>query len=172
MYKKSIIYLILLFNLQILLAQNSNQKTSDIQINVLTESLEKTKNPQQLSLEINKNTLTTPGYLSINFENVDAILTLVTAKLNNQELWLINNSTSANNDKVLAWNFDKDSQQLYLYPHDLNSTYILEINIQVNFKNVSAIENQQSATIILTSEISGQTFEALPTGNGSEIQLS
>lgn len=171
MYKKSIICFIILFNLQFLLAQNSNQKTSDIQINVITESLEKTKNPQQLTIEINKNTLNTPANLSVEIENVDADLTLVSAKLNNQDLWLINTSTSANNDKVLAWSYDKETQQLKLYPYNWNSTYILEIDVQVNMKNISQIENQQSTNIILISEISGGTFEALPTGNGSEIQL-
>lgn len=171
MNKNIIIFLILIFNLQILIAQNNNRTTSEIQINVLTESLEKTKQPQELSIEVNKNNLESPKNISISIEDVQSNLTLVSAKLNNQDLWLINSTTAANNEKVVAWNFDEETDQIQLFPFNWNSPYILELNIQVNLKNLSALENQQSTNIILTSELSSGIYEALPTGNGSEIQL-
>jgi len=157
--------------LLICIKRNDNQKTSDIQINVKTESLEKTKQAQQLSLEINKNSLDTPEYLSITIDNIESILTLVSAKRNNEDLWLLNSSSPSSNEKVISWNFDKEKSQLNIYPYNWNSAYVLDLNIQVNFKNISSIESETSTTIILTAELGGRLFEALPSGEGNNIQI-
>lgn len=171
MKKFYIIIIVFLVNIQLLYAQNDNPKTSDIQINVKTESLEKTKQAQQLSLEINKNSLDTPGYLSIAFDNIESVLTLVSAKRNNEDLWLLNSSSPSSNEKVINWNFDKENSQLNIYPYNWNSTFVLDLNIQVNIKNISSIESETSTTIVLTTELGGSLFEALPTGQGNNIQI-
>ena len=166
-----IVSLVILINLQLIYAQNSNRKTSDIQINVNTESLEKSIQPQELLVEINKNIQVTPGFMSIGIENIESGLTLVSAKLNNEDLWLINSTASSTNEKVVAWNYDKENSRLVIYPYSWNSPYILDLNIQVNLKNISSIEDNTSTSIVLTSEISGRLFDALPTGRGNEIQI-
>ena len=166
-----IVFLVFLINLQIVQGQNATQRTSEIQINVKTESLERTIQSQQLSLEINKNNLEKPGYLSIAIEDIETALTLVSAKLNNEDLWLINSRTSSSNEKVIAWNFDKENSRLEIYPYNWNSPYILDLNIQVNLKNISSIESNTSTTISLNTELGGSLFEALPTGRGNIIQI-
>jgi len=171
MNKFYIVFLVFLINLQILTAQNNNRSTSEIQINVKTESLEKTIQPQELSVEINKNNQETPGFLSIGFDDIESSLTLVSAKLNNVDLWLINTTTSATNEKVVAWNFDKENSRLVIYPYSWNSPYILDLNIQVNLKNISSVKSNTSTAIILTTELRGSLFDALPTGRGNEIQI-
>jgi len=171
MQKFYIVIIVFLVSIQVIFAQNENPKTSDIQINVKTESLEKTKQPQQLSVEINKNSLDTPEYLSISIDNIESVLTLVGVKRNNEDLWLLNSSSPSSNEKVIAWNFDKENSQLNIYPYNWNSTYVLDLNIQVNFKNISSIESETTTTIILTAELGGRLFEALPSGQGNNIQI-
>lgn len=171
MHKLYVVFLVLLFNLQFLNAQGTNQKTSEIQINVKTESIEKSIQPQELSLEINKNNQETPGFLSIEIENIESVLTLVSVKRNNEDLWLLNSSTASSNEKVIAWEFDKENSRIIVYPYNWNSPYTLDLNIQVNLKNISSIENNISTSIVLTTEMSGGLFDALPTGRGNEIQI-
>lgn len=166
-----IVLLIVFINLQLIYAQSANRKSTDIQISVNTESIEKTIQPQDLVVEISKNYLGRPGFMSIGIENVNAGLTLVSSKLNNDDLWLINSSTSSTNEKVIAWEFDEENSRILLYPYNWNSPYILELNIQVNLKNLSLIENYDNANVILTSEISNELVDALPTGNGNVIQI-
>jgi len=171
MNKFFVVFFILLLSFQFLKAQNSNRKTSEIQINVKTEALEKTLQPQELSCEINKNNQETPGYLSIGIENIDSDLTLVSAKLRDEDLWLINSTVSSTNENVVAWNFDKENSRLVIYPYRWNSPYVLDLNIQVNVKNIPLIENISIATVSLIIELSGGLFEALPSGQGNEIQI-
>ncbi|MCK5032341.1 MAG: hypothetical protein KAS18_01875 [Calditrichia bacterium] len=171
MKKLYIVSLVILINLQFLYAQNINRKTSDLQINVNTESLEKSIQPQELLVEINKNIQVTPGFMSIVIENLESGLTLVSAKLNNEDLWLINSTASSTNEKVVAWNYDKENSSLIIYPYNWNSPYILDLNIQVNLKNISSIDSNTSTAIILATELGGSLFEALPTGRGNNIQI-
>ena len=167
-----IVLLLFFVNLQFLNAQNANRKSTDIQINVNTESIEKTIQPQELLVEINKNIQAKPGYMSIGIENVDAGLTLVGAKLNNEELWLINSATSSTNEKVVAWDFEEENSRLVIYPFNWNSPYLLDLKIQVNLKNLSSIENNNNVTVVLTSQLLNELVEALPTGNGNVIQIN
>lgn len=170
--KKIIILLIfLLFGLQTTNAQNTNQKTAEIQISVKTEFLEKKIQSQQLLVEINKNNNDTTGYFGIEIKNTESTLTLVSAKRNNEDLWLLNSKSSVANENVLAWNFDKNNSKLILYPYNWNSPYLLDLNIQVNLKNISTIESNSSPEIILTAEVEGKLFEANPTGQGNKIQI-
>ena len=162
---------VLFFNIYALFSQDANQKTSNIQINVKTEFLEKTKLSQQLSLEIDKNTLDIPEFLSITFDNIESVLTLISAKRNNEDLWLLNSSSASSNEKVINWNYDKENSRLFLYPYNWNSTYVLDLNIQVNFRNVSGLENVNSTNIVLNTELNGNILEALPTGRGNNIQI-
>jgi hypothetical protein len=171
MKKLCVVFLLLLINNQLLTAQNTNRRTSDIQINVKTESLEKSIQPQQLLCEINKNNQETPLSLSIGIENVDSDLTLVSAKINNTDLWLINSTVAATNDKVIAWNFDKENSRLLIYPYSWNSPYVLDLDIQVNLKNISSIETNSTTSITLTSELRSGLVDALPAGRGNEIQI-
>ena len=166
-----IVLLIVFINLQLIYAQSANRKSTDIQISVNTESIEKTIQPQELVMEINKNIQGQPGFMSVGFENVESGLTLVSAKLNNDELWLINSAASSTNEKVIAWDFDEENSRLVLYPYNWNSPYVLELNIQVNLKNLSSIENSDNANVILTSKLSNEMVDALPTGNGNVIQI-
>jgi hypothetical protein len=171
MHKLHVVLLVFLINLQFINAQSINQKTSEIQINVKTESIEKSIQPQELSLEISKNNQETPGFLSLGIENVESELTLVSAKLNGEELWLIKATTSSTNNKVVVWDFDKENSSLIIYPYNWNSPYVLDLNMQVNLKSISSIESNTSTSIVLTAEISSELFDALPTGRGNEIQI-
>jgi hypothetical protein len=171
MNKLYVVFFVFLIGFQLITAQNSNRKTSDIQINVNTESIEKTIQPQELLVEINKNIQAKPGYMSIGIENIDMGLTLVGAKINNEELWLINSAISSTNEKVIAWDFDEENSRLVIYPFNWNSPYLLDLKIQVNLKNLSSIDNNNNVTVILTSQLSNELVDALPTGNGNDIQI-
>ena len=171
MKKYYIIIIAFVVFIQVMYAQNDIQKTSDVQIDVKTEFLEKTKQPQQLSVQINKNSFETPGYFSIALDNIESVLTLLSAQRNNEDLWLLNSTSASSNEKVITWNFDKENSRLNIYPYNWNSTYVLDLNIQVNFKNISSIENETSTIVVLTAELGGSLFEALPSGEGNNIQI-
>ncbi len=152
-------------------AQTSYPQTSDIRFDVNTESLELTNKPQELAITIDKLNQEKPGSIKIDFEKIESVFTLISARLNGEELWLIKTNTSATNPKVLAWNFDKTDLKLVLYPSNWASPYSIELLIQVNIKNSSSMKDIESDIVNLKCELASGTFEALPSGNGNEIQI-
>ena len=169
--KKYFIICVLIISSTFISAQNSNPTTNDIQYSVLSESIEKTNEAQELIIEIRKNTIETPNYIVVSLENMDSFLTLFEAKLDNEDLWLLKSNVASKDEKIIAWDYDKKTSQLFIYPYNWKTNYTLELNIQVNIKDISSVENKNSERVVVTADINDQLLNASATGRGNEIQI-
>lgn len=154
---------------QSVISQQVTEPTTDVLIEVKNETLEITVAPQNLSLELTKSSLEYPQSFSLSFENSESIFTLVNAELNEEKLWLLQSSSSANNEKVLTWNFDKDESKLTLYPYNWSSPYVLKLDVQVNLKKTHNLKKDNNEKINLIMELNDRLLEATPNGRGNQF---
>ncbi len=152
-------------------AQTVIPKNSDIKIEVKTDTLQITANPQIISIEITKEAVENPHSFRIKFNKIESFWTLINASLNGEKLWLIQANSSATNEKVLAWNYDKNESKLILFPFRWSTPYYLEIDVQINMKNISSLKKETAAKVNLLAELPEGLFEAMPVGDGNVISL-
>ena len=78
--------------------------------------------------------------LSIRLEKIDAVLNLLAAKANNEPLWLIRTDSVVNRENVIAWDYDRTTANLILYPANIKNPFVLDLEIQINLNKPESID--------------------------------
>ena len=151
--------------------QDEAPPTESVNVEVLTESLQITNKAQIISVRINCESVENVQFLSMKFSKSDAVWSVVSARLNDGQLWLIKADTEQNTEKVMAWNYDSVKKELLLYPGNWPAGYSLDVDIQVNFTDLISLKDQNVETIISEINLDGTTFRCSEVGRGSTIDL-
>lgn len=172
MIKKSPIKFIafLLFS-TVLFAQEENLVTSEINFEVVSESLQITKKPQTVSVRITCGSGEFVQFFNLRFAETDAVWSLISARLNGDSLWLIQSNSAPSQNKVLSWETEKGKSQLILYPAAWQSDYVLDLEIQINLEKTSDIVKDTDDTILLGANLPSGSYECSPAGRGNIISV-
>jgi hypothetical protein len=154
-----------------LLAQTERPTTYDLTIEVLNEALKSNKDPQIISAIIQCGSAQDLQVLTLKMNNLKSVWSVISAKLNEQALWLIKSDVSANNEKVLAWNHETGSSELKLYPSVWQVPYVLELEIQINVTNTNRSLKEQSETLNMEATISGVSYRCAADGRGNQLNI-
>ena len=155
--------------ISILPAQQNKPTTSDISIEVITETIQITNKPQIILIRITCSSITDLQYLSMKYTNSSANWSLISALLNGESLWLLQSDSASDNDKVLAWNSNKNESNFLLYPSDWQTIFTLDLEIQINLMNISSLTIDSQDQIILDAIYNCITYECITSGRGNTI---
>ena len=116
------IVFVILYPLMNCFAQQTIPLRSDILFNVQLDSLERTKNSQEIILSIIKNTSDPVQSFILNIDQTDMAWNVISAELNGEPLWLVLSDTKKAKDNVISWRYDKTDHTLRFYPGNWQST--------------------------------------------------
>ncbi len=156
----------------VLFAQQENLVISEINFEVVSESLQITKKHQTVSLRITCGSGEFVQFFNLRFAGTDPVLSLISARLNGDSLWLIQSNSAPSQNEVLAWEFENSKCQLILYPAAWQSTYVLDLEIQINLEHSSNIVKDTDETILLGANLPSGSYECSPAGRGNRISLN
>lgn len=160
-----------LLGLTIAFGQQITSQTNSVRAEVVTAELAKSAKPQSLSVTINCDELQKVSQFNLSINNADCRFALRSARLNNEELWLMRADAEAPNDKVLAWSESFDGKKLLLYPSAWNAPYILELDVQVTLKNSETLSKDQLLGFLVEAGYGNQIYQALPSGRGVDVKI-
>ena len=95
--------------------------------------------------------------------------TLVSARLNNESIWLVNADSKSERENVLAWNYDAEQSLLRLYPSDWQSGYDLELTVRVSILQPGLVKKSDTRSIALEADLGGTKYHCSPSGSGSDM---
>lgn len=172
MVKRTAIIIILFASFPLfLLAQTDRPITYDLTIEVLNETLKSNKDPQNIIVIINCNSAQDLQALTLKMNKMKSVWSVISAKINEQTLWLIKADVSASNDKVLAWNHKTESSELKLYPSAWQVPYVLELEIQLNLNDTNGSLKESTETLIMEATVSGTSYQCATEGRGNQLNL-
>ena len=105
----------------------------------------------------------------MKYANSSANWSLISALLNGESLWLLQSDSASDNDRVLAWNSNKNESNFLLYPSDWQTIFTLDLEIQINLMNISSLTIDSQDQIILDAIYNGITYECITSGRGNTI---
>jgi hypothetical protein len=152
-------------------SQQVKPVTADIALEVITQSLKLSQEPQRLVLKISCQSAQEIQCFDLKLTTVQAIWSVVSATLNDQSLWLIKSGMSVNQDKILAWDFSTEDSKLSLFTHPWQVPYVLQLELQVNLKNINELSEDYADNLILESIMSGESFQCSTIGRGNRINF-
>jgi hypothetical protein len=163
------ITIMILFSLSV--AQENPPRTDDVQIEVLTTSLDKSSKAQILQVEITCNNSLPGQKLNLTLNAVSGIYVPVSAERNDEALWLIKSEEANDNEEILSWQ-TIDNTQLQLSPGNWATPYRLDLQIQISLTNLKDMANVTTTDVELILTGSGEEQLATPTGRGNQISLN
>ena len=166
-----IIFLVIMIIPFVLLAQDTKPNTSALSFEVLNEALKMSKEPQSIKILLNCDGSQDLELVIIKMPQMQAIWSVVSAKFNDQLLWLIKSQSSSNNSNVLAWDLDKQNSELILYPNEWSTPYVLELDIQLNMKDIQDSQKDTDETINMEAVIAGVSYHCSPSGRGNQLRM-
>jgi hypothetical protein len=157
---------LLLFSLS---AQDNLPVYSSVQYEVQADSLLKTNEPQTISISISSNSSTGIDAYELKINSLKVLWTIVSANLNSEPIWLINEDTNPDKENVLAWNYDPEENLLRVYPSDWQAGYDLELITRMSLLQPGLIDRSDSKNLSLETELGGVKYRCLPRGSGDNL---
>ena len=152
-----------------LYAQDTLPVNSAMQYEVQADSLLKSNQPQNLQIIISCNSSAGLNFYEIKINGLKVLWTLVSAKLNEQPVWLVNSNTRTDNNKVLAWYYDSEQSLLRLYPAEWEATYVLDLTVSASILQPAKLSKSDSKLVSLEADLGGQKFTCVTTESGGEM---
>jgi hypothetical protein len=169
MNKNIFIFVSILIFTPILSAQDIKPVLSTVKYQIVTESVLVSNDPQTLDIEINKETNEDIQSFILATTNLKTDLFVVSAKLNDEQIWLIRSDKAAKHNEVLAWNYNRKSSQLKLFPPGWRSNYRLELTLQINLIDEASDKDGENRSILAEAEVQGRTYLCTVQGRGNEV---
>ena len=166
-----ITFLILMIYPFLLIAQDTKPTTSALTFEVLSTSLQMSKEPQNIRIIISCNGSQDIESLTLKMTQIKALWSVVSAKLNNQPLWLIKSENMSNKDDVLAWNLSAQDSELILFPNEWSTPYVMELEIQLNLNDPKISQKEASTNITMEASMAGESYHCSPTGRGNQLSV-
>ena len=161
MFKKLSLFFFLIINLM-------SQTATDIQYELVTESITIGDEPYMVQVELQVQSSREIDLITLNFDSLNSQMHLVAAVLNGQDLWLVRREDKAANDKVLAWMFDDTDKQLVIYPDTWSAPYQLVLDIQVTL-----MRNQPVSSVLqMAAQINNSKLPCQTVGRGNSIRFT
>jgi hypothetical protein len=152
-----------------LFAQDNLPVTSTVEYEVRADSLLKTNQPQELKILISCNSPGGQEAYEIKIYDLKVLWTLVSAKLNDEQIWLVNGDSKSENEQVLTWQNDSAQNLLRLYPADWQSGYRLEVTVRASILEPALLKRTGSRIVALETDSGGQKFQCSTTGSGRDM---
>lgn len=163
------IILVIGLSLVSLFAQDNLPVYSAVQYEVRADSLLKTNQPQDVTISISCNSSGGLDAYEIKIYDLKVLWTLVSAKLNDEAIWLVNAKSKSENEKVVAWHYDKDQNLLRFYPVDWQSGYSLELTVRASILQPALLENNDSKIVSLETDVGGQKYQCSTIRSGGDM---
>lgn len=154
-----------------LFAQDTKPTTSSLTFEVLNTSLKMSKEPQNINILINCDGSQNIEAVTLKITQIKAVWSVVSAKLNDQSLWLIKSEDGGNKSNVLAWNLNTQDSELILFPNEWSTPYTMELEIQLNLDDIKNSQNEVPTTIIMEAIMAGISYQCSPTGRGNQLNM-
>ena len=171
MFKFSTIIWGILLLLVSLNAQDNLPVYSAVQYRILTDSLSKSNEPQDMLISITNSSPGTVVAYELKIYDLKVLWTIVSAKLNDEDLWLVNRDSNPENENVLSWNYDSGKNLLRIYPPERQAGYDLEIMLRLSILQPGLITKSDSKNVSLEADLSGVTYTCLPRESGDLIKF-
>jgi hypothetical protein len=152
-----------------LFAQDNLPVYSGVEYEVRADSLIKTNQPQDLTILISGNSPRGLDAYELKIYDLKVLWTLVSANLNGESIWLVNEETRSENEKVLAWNYDSEENLLRLFPAEWSSGYNLEVTVKASILQPALLEKTDSRIVALEADVGGTKYQCAPTGSGGDM---
>lgn len=169
MNKLYLVILSLIFPL-FLFSQENLPVTQDVQVEVVTSELEKNSKSQNLQVKISCNAAAQGQKLILDLKEIKGLLMPISARRDDESLWLIKSADANENNIVLAWETIDDTR-LQLAPGEWPLPYTLDLQIRVSFTNLKDVPNISGTQLDVTMLTGGSESLASPTGRGNQISL-
>ena len=96
-------------------------------------------------------------------------LRIVSAKLDNEDIWLVNADSKSDRENVLAWEYDSDQNLLRIFPSDWQSGYDLELMVRLNILQPGLVKKNDTKSIALEADIGGTKYKCSSRGTGNDM---
>jgi hypothetical protein len=165
------IFIVLVIGLSLvsLFAQDNLPLTSAVQYEVQADSLLRSNQPQDLTLIITCNSAAGLDAYEIKIHGLNVMWTLVSANLNNEQLWLVNADERSGRANVLAWEYDSEQALLRLFPNAWAAGHQLEVTVRASILQPALLKKTSSKLIALEVDMGGQKYRCETSGTGGDM---
>jgi hypothetical protein len=108
-----------------------SQTATNVQYEILTESLTIGEEPYIAQIELQVQSPQEIDFITMDFDSLTTPIHLVTAELNGELLWLLRSEEKAANDQVLTWRYNTEETRLRIYPGNWPVPYRLILAVQI-----------------------------------------
>ena len=171
MFKRILIITGIFLSLISLYAQDNLPTYSAVQYEVQADSLFRSNEPQEVIISISSSSSPGPEAYELKIYDLKTLWTLVSAKLNNEAIWLVNADSKSDNQNVLSWNYDQELSLLRLYPPDWPSEYELEVTVRLSILEPGLVKKSNAKSLALEADLGGARFQCSPRGSGGDMSF-
>jgi hypothetical protein len=151
-----------------LYAQENLPTYSAVEYEIQADSLIKSNQPQDMLISISSSSGGLDAY-ELKIYDLKVLWTLVSAKLNDEPIWLVNDDLKSDRENVLAWEYDSEQNLLRLYPADWQSGYELELMVRLSILQPGLVKKNDAKSIALEADIGGTKYKCSSRGTGSDM---
>jgi len=167
---KRILIILSIFLLQISVYAQENLPTySAVEYEIQADSLLKSNEQQDMLISISSSSSGGLDAFELKIYDLKVMWTIVSAKLDNEEIWLVNSGAKSERENVLAWEYDSDQNLLRIFPSDWQSGYDLELMVRLNILQPGLVKKNDTKSIALEVDIAGTKYQCSPRGTGSDM---
>ena len=152
-------------------AQDNLPVYSAVQYRILTDSLYKSNEPQDMLIAVTNSSPGSVEAYELRIYDLKVFWTIVSARLNGEDLWLVNRDLNSEDVNVVSWNYDSDKNLLRIYPPARQAGYELELMIRMSILQPGLITKSDSKNISLEADLGGVTYSCLPGDSGDHINF-
>ena len=169
MLKRIFIILSIFLMLISLNAQENLPTYSAVEYEIQPDSLFKSNEPQDILISIFSSSSGGLDAYELKIYDLKVMWTIVSAKLNDESIWLVNDDSKSDRDNVLAWKYDSEQNLLRLYPSEWQSGYDLELMVRLNILQPGLVKKNDTKSIALEVNIGDAKYQCSPRGTGSDM---
>ena len=158
--------------LSVVYGQNQLPVTSEVTIEVLSPSLTISKQPQNMTIRIGANSIGSLEFIAIQLDSTQAVWTVLSARVDGQELWLVQSDARPDKDNLMGWQYNSEMQMLQIYPGQWPAGFQLELEVQLNLINTRAAGERTSDRVIAMASTGTILSRCSESGQGGLISLN
>ena len=167
---KRIFIILSIFLLQISVYAQENLPTySAVEYEIQADSLLISNEQQDMLLSISSSSSGGLDAYELKIYDLKVLWTLVSAKLNDEAIWLFNAGSKSDRENVLAWEYDSEQNLLRVYPSAWQSGYDLELMVRLSILQPGLVKKNDAKSIALEADIGGTKYQCSPRGTGSDM---
>ncbi len=156
----------------VVFGQDQLPVTNQINIEVLSPSITISKQPQNMTIRIGANDAASLDFIALQLDSTQAVWTVLSARVDGQELWLVQSDVRPDKDNLMAWRYDSETQLLRIYPGQWPAGFELDLEVQLNLVNLRTAGEKISDRVVALASISSVVSRCSESGRGGLISLN